>query len=91
MILHVTKRITVSEILSSRYEPGKKPHSWDKRLDGFDIVKTTEDEIIALDSKGAQSSPDQGWNILLSKDNGQKEIEKFGLLSCFAWRLYGLK
>ncbi len=87
----MTKRITVSEILSSRYGPGKKPHSWDKRSAGLDIVKTTEDEIIALDSKGAQSSPDKGWNILLSKDNGQKEVENFGLLSSFSWTLYGLK
>ena len=87
----MTKRITVLEVLSSRYKPGNKPNSWDKRTDGFDVVKTTEDEVIALDSQGAQSSPDKGWNILLSKDNGQKEIKNFGLLSSFSWTLYGLK
>ena len=87
----MAKRIIVSEVLSSRYKPGRKPNSWDKRLDGFDVIKTTEDEVIALDSKGAQSSPDKGWNLLLSKDNGQKEIESFGLLSSFDWTLYGLK
>lgn len=87
----MTKRITVLEVLSARYTPGNKPHSWDKRSPGFDVVKTTEDEVIALDSKGAQSSPDKGWNILLSKDNGKKEIKNFGSLNTYAWTLYGLK
>ena len=87
----MTRRVTVSEVLLSRYKPGRKPESWDKRLDGVDVIKTTEDEILALDSMGAQSSPDKGWNLLLNSDNGQKEVSKFGTLSSFSWTLYGLK
>lgn len=83
-------RITVSEVLSARYQPGTKPTSWDKRVDGIDVIKTIDNEILALASQGGQSTPDKGWILLLTEVSGETELPKYGKLVGHTWTLYGL-
>ena len=85
------RRITVSEVLTARYQPGTKPSSWDSRVDGVDVIKTLDNEVIALDSLGAQSTPDKGWTLLLTQSSGETEQPKYGKLVGHKWTLYGIK
>ena len=79
------KRIVVKEVLKSRYQPGQRPVSWDKRVAGVESIVSFEGEEIDLYSNGQQSSPDVGWELLLTKDNeGEKGEEGV------CWTLYGV-
>ena len=78
-----SRRIIVSEVLSSRYEPGERPVSWDKRFSGYDEVRTVEGETVRLLSDGGQSSPAPGWELLLTKPSPQDN-------TAFQWTLYGI-
>lgn len=75
------RRVTVSELLSSRYVDGVRPQSWDERKDGFDSIRTTEGELITLFSSGQQTPPHHGWVILL-RDAAEE--------NSFTWTLYGM-
>ena len=79
------KRIVVKEVISSRYEPGDRPVSWDKRIAGIEKIITTSDEEVSLYSNGQQSSPDIGWELLLTKDNSGSKVDE-GV----CWTLYGV-
>jgi len=61
------RRVVVRQVLSSRYQPGERPLSWDERYPGVETIETIEGETIQLYSNGGQSSPAPGWEILLTK------------------------
>lgn len=80
------RRVIVKELISGRFPAGKKPTSWDDRRGGIDKVKTTEGEIISLQSTGGQSSPGAGWEILIELK--EKNVTDEPL---YSWTLFGLK
>ena len=76
-------RVTVIDLVSSRYPSAKRPESWDDRVDGTDVIKIDEGEgrTLRLFSDGGQSPPQPGWVIqLISKDEGKGH----------RWTLYGM-
>ncbi len=79
------KRVTVSEVITSRYLPGTRPVSWDLRVPGFEVIRTTSGEEIVLASNGGQSTPAPGWQLLLTKE-AQSETNNRVL----EWTLYGV-
>ncbi len=79
MKLPVRKRI--SKVLSGRYAPGKKPVSWDERIQGVDICIDSDGSELRLFSSGDQSTPDCGWEIMLTDVNDDGH---------FSWTLYGV-
>ena len=76
-----SKVIAVSKVVSSRYEPGTRPVSWDERVTGEEVVVSDEGDEITLVSNGGQSSPAPGWLLLLEQQDN----------SSYSWTLYGLK
>lgn len=84
--MSLPRRVCVSEIISSRYQAGERPISWDERLDGIEQIKTDSGEVLKLYSNGGQSSPSVGWELLLI-DQVQFAEEK----NAFSWTLYGIK
>ena len=75
------RRITVTNVLSSRYAPGQRPVSWDERTEGEEEVETEESGAIRLNSNGGQSSPAPGWELLLTT------LTPKG----YEWTLFGIK
>lgn len=75
------KRVTVKKVLSSRYSNSSRPQSWDDRKEGIDCIRTTSGEEIKLYSNGQQSTPKEGWVILLTDGSEDKG---------FSWTLYGI-
>jgi len=76
----------VAELVSSRYgvsdaPTSARPMSWDDRVAGFDVIRTTDGHTLKLASDGQQSPPDKGWIILLSAGD---------LEQGYRWTLYGL-
>lgn len=90
------KRVRVKEILSSRYEPGQRPLRWNERRPGIEIVKTEQGETLELFSNGGQSTPNVGWEILLTgaaaalPEDGEKEKSQNNEIKGIAWTLYGI-
>jgi len=74
-------RAVISSVVSGKYKPGTKPLSWDERRSGVDVVVNSEGQEITLDSRGDQSTPNVGWEILI---NGKSDIG-------FTWTLYGVQ
>ena len=93
-------RIVVREVLESRYEPGERPIMWAQRKPGFEKVMTETGEKITLASNGGQSSPAEGWILLLTarmanddsivKDNSESFNSKKIDGSSYLWTLYGI-
>ncbi len=81
------KRIIVTEVLSARYGPGKRPVSWDDRSPGIEVVRDAEGQEYRLYSNGGQSTPATGWELLLTKES-ELEGENTPVLE---WTLYGIK
>lgn len=77
------KKIIVSEIISSRYPNSGGIHnsSWDERITGIDVIKSSEGNPLKLYSDGMQSTPQKGWSIMLTSGN-----EETG----YRWTLYGV-
>lgn len=88
--MSLPKRVLVTEVITSRYVPGTKPQSWDKRVDGFDVVKTSDSEVFALASLGAQSTPATGWTLLITEQVGETDLPKLGIMPTHKWTLYGI-
>jgi len=82
-MLALPTRIKVKSVAASRYrkQEGYRPASWEQRKSGIDSVKTTSGEVINLFSDGQQSTPESGWEILLTGGN-----DKDG----YSWTLYGI-
>ena len=76
-----TRRVAIKELVSSRYQDGRRPESWDLREPGVDVVKTDEGEELKLQSDGQQSPPQPGWTILLTAKAED---------GTFSWTLYGI-
>jgi hypothetical protein len=74
-------RIKVQELLSSRYEDGKRPLNWDKRKAGIDTVRTADGLVLKLESDGGQSPPQKDWTLLLSRGDAENG---------YIWTLYGM-
>lgn len=80
------RRVRVAEILNGRYAPGKKPVSWDERKAGIEKIKTADGETLTLYSGGGQSTPAPGWELLLTKEQNDREGAPV-----VQWTLYGLR
>lgn len=75
-------RVQISSLEASRYAPShERPASWDRRVDGIDVVRTADGQTIKLQSDGQQSPPKEGWIILLTGGNGDDG---------YIWTLYGI-
>ena len=74
-------RAVVSSVVSGKYKPGTKPLSWDERNSGLDVILNAEGEELVLDSRGDQSTPNTGWEILI---NGKSD-------KGYQWTLYGVR
>ncbi|HMO17188.1 MAG TPA: hypothetical protein PKA63_03490 [Oligoflexia bacterium] len=77
-------RKKVRGIVKGRYLDGIKPSLWDKRVDGLDIVIDEDGETLCLYSTGDQSTPQPGWEILIT---GQRPDNPEYL----EWTLYGVQ
>ena len=92
MSIILPKKISVKEVVSSRYEVGQRPTSWDDRRSGLEVVKTEQGEVVNLYSNGGQSSPHAGWELLLiERLDHSLESEKTSSVPAYTWTLYGLK
>lgn len=78
------RRIKVSKVTQSRYQPGNRPVSWDNRKEGIEKVLSDCGEELTLYSNGGQSSPAAGWELLLTEEKPHEGI------SALTWTLYGL-
>lgn len=79
--MKLPRRVTVAQVLQSRYAPGRRPGSWDARREGIERIRTTSGEELELFSTGGQSSPAPGWELLLTEPRD----------TAVEWTLYGLK
>lgn len=87
--MNLPQRITIKEVLSSRYAPElltdysglDRPADWDQRVSGKDVILSSDDQQIVLKSGGGQSTPKQGWVLLLT--SGSQE-------DGYDWTLYGI-
>lgn len=86
------RRVIVQSIVSSRYAPGTRPVSWDARKVGFEVIQTTESEQIQLWSRGGQSTPAPGWQLLLTKPTevNTNSDSPTTSTSAIEWTLYGV-
>lgn len=78
---NLPRKVEVLELVSSRYQSGKRPLSWDERAEGADVIKTKEGEVLKLVSEGGQSPPQQGWVLMLRDGDAARG---------YSWTLYGL-
>lgn len=74
------RRVLVQEIVKSRYARDSRPASWDERVAGTDVVRTSEGLVLQLTSDGQQSPPQPGWEILLRDGDAEG----------YSWTLYGM-
>ena len=77
------RRVCVDKLLSGRYAAGERPTSWDDRIAGTEKVSTTEGEEILLMSRGGQSTPESGWELLLMKESSE-------FPEALEWTVYGI-
>jgi hypothetical protein len=101
--LKLPERIVVQEVVSSRYSPGQRPTSWDKRHSGLEVIKTESGQVLTLFSNGGQSSPHPGWELLLiemvedapalasGKKSSSGSQQGGATLPAYSWTLYGLR
>jgi hypothetical protein len=80
------RRVTVAELLSSRYDSHinnteSRPDVWGERVSGVDKIRTEDGHELLLQSDGQQSPPRAGWVILLTSGSDQDG---------FSWTLYGM-
>lgn len=103
--MELPRRIQVTGVTASRYRPGSRPISWDRRAPGIEQVTTATGEEITLYSTGGQSTPAPGWILLLTKKAGADELaelEQFAAAGkgtvgdrsrageALCWTLYGI-
>ena len=74
-------RVTIQSLISSRYAEGERPGSWDNRVEGMDVVRSTDGEELKLWSDGGQTPPKAGWVLMLI------DVADAG---AYRWTLYGL-
>jgi len=93
MNMKIPARIQVQELVSSRYEglsfgdPDSpddglpRPLSWDARIEGVDVVRTSDGATLKLQSSAMQTPPQPGWVLVLTDGS---------VADGFAWTLYGM-
>ena len=74
-------RVTVGSIVRSRYEKQTRPADWAARVDGIDVITTTDGEELRLYSNGQQNTPQPNWVLLLTGGSAEEGYE---------WTLYGM-
>lgn len=80
-------RIVVGKVVSPRYHNKdpyhqlSRPLSWDERHAGVDVVEDQEGKTYQLASLASQSSPQTGWELLLTDCKS----------GAYSWTLYGIK
>ena len=77
----VPSRIEVEQLVESRYRSGERPLSWDDRIEGADVIRTTDGKTYRLMSDGGQSPPKKGWVLMLTGGDAE---------AGYQWTLYGL-
>lgn len=82
-----SQRIVVQKIVSGRYPENIRPTRWDDRASGVETVLTTSGEEVLLFSNGGQSTPEEGWEILLMDAVTIPDSNS----TARAWTLYGIK
>lgn len=87
-LVSVPCRVDVAETLESRYSPqgygsvsADRPLQWEERLEGIDLIRTTDGRTIRLRSDGQQSPPKSGWGLIISGGDA---------LGGYTWTLYSL-
>lgn len=80
-ITMLNQRVKVRQILSSRYQHNQRPARWEQRLDGVDVILTSEGKELRLMSDGGQSPPQIGWEIIITGEVST---------GVYSWTLYGL-
>lgn len=96
--INLPTKVIVNSVQSNRYSKdensennmlGKKPLSWDKRIEGYDLVNASINDDkdktginIKLLSDGGQCVPAPGWTLMLTSGNQDKGYE---------WTLYGFE
>jgi len=75
------RRIKVAELVNSRYPNGRRPLSWDERIEGTDVVRTEDGKIIKLISDGGQSPPRKNWVLMLKDGDPERG---------YHWTVYGM-
>ena len=83
--LELPTRVVVQSVVSSRYEPGERPISWDDRREGIEVVAITGGEQLQLYSSGGQSTPAPGWEVLLTEATQGTDQQ-----AAYSWTLYGI-
>lgn len=78
------RRVVVSRVIESRYDSNERPLSWDERVSGYDRIVTDGGETINLLSDGQQSTPKEGWKILLTEE------DMIDAARAYKWTLYGI-
>jgi hypothetical protein len=73
--------VVIKRLLDQRYANGVRPADWDQRREGLDAVESVEGEKINLLSDGSQSSPKEGWSIVLTAGDSH---------AGYRWTLYSL-
>lgn len=74
-------RVVVEHLVSSRYRCGRRPQSWDLRVEGIDVIRNSAGEELRLLSNGQQSPPKPGWTLILTSGDSS---------GGFRWTLYGI-
>lgn len=74
-------RVSVAEIVSSRYPNHQRPLSWDKRVEGIDVIRTDDGRLLRLLSDGGQSPPAKGWGLVISEGDAEHG---------YRWTLYSM-
>ena len=74
-------RVTVAELVRSRYGDCDRPEDWDQRTSGIDTVRTSDGRVIRLRSDGGQNPPQAGWVLLVSDGDHN---------AGYRWTLYGI-
>ena len=81
------RRIKITSVIKSRYTEIDtdtalcRPKSWDSRLAEVEVVKDHDNQEVKLRSNGGQSSPQEGWELMLTAGDPEQGYE---------WTLYSL-
>jgi hypothetical protein len=90
------KRAKVINVSSLRYKPGERPTSWEERVPGYEVVTLQFEGDKKLEtcilSSGQQSSPANGWELLLTSSHELPSDhplhQKYA--NAYEWTLYGI-
>lgn len=79
--MNIPRCVAIDSVINSRYFDGRRPLSWDNRTRGIDLVRSVDGEQLKLISNGGQSTPNRGWQIILTDGDAT---------SGYNWTLYSM-